>query len=144
MAPAPYWPFAGSQLSAKMPRPSSLNQGHAFLVVVYAINVRITSTSRPAATATTRKIWSLTRPGGRPPLPRPRAAGAGESLGREGAVTAMVETRNLREDGVVERGHGTGGGHPSRARPARGHDAVTVIFFTCARDFASSVFGSGA
>src|SRR6476619_4731308 len=110
MAPAPNWPFAGSQLSEKMPRPSSRNHGHAFFVVVYAISPRITRTSSPAATAIARKIWSLARPGGRSPVPRPRAAGAGESLGRGGAVTAMLRIRNLRANGADERRHGTGGG----------------------------------
>src|SRR5947207_6020317 len=126
-----------------MPKPSALNQGHAFFVVVYAMSTRITRTSNPAASATYLKICSVIRPGGRSPLPNPRGAGAGRSLGRGGAVTAILRVRNLREMACDERGHGTGGGSASRAHPARRHAAGATILFSWAFAFAKSVFGIG-
>src|SRR5262245_26024703 len=87
-----------------MPKPSSRNHGHAFFVVVYAIRPRIASTSRPAASATHLKMLSVIRPGGRGPVPIPRAAGGGEPFGRGGAVTAMSRS------GIYASGGTTGGG----------------------------------
>src|SRR4051794_13847753 len=92
-----------------MPRPSALNQGHAFFVVVYAIRARIARTSRPLASAIHRKMWSATTPGGRSPEPNPRGAGGGVSSSRGGATTAMRES-GLYRDARDERGHGGGGG----------------------------------
>src|SRR3984893_11906839 len=110
MAPAPYWPFAGSQLSAKMPKPSSRNHGHAFLVVVYAISPRIASTSNPLASAIQRKRWSVKIPGGRGPVPRPFGAGAGLSFSRGGAIPAVRGCEHSRKRLEAGGGAGTRGG----------------------------------
>ena len=72
-----------------MPRPSSWNHGHAFLVVVYAISARIASTSSPLASAIQRNSRSVKTPGGRGPVPSPFGAGAGCSFSRGGAIAAM-------------------------------------------------------
>src|ERR1700730_11618168 len=122
MAPAPYWPFAGSQLSAKMPKPSSRNHGHAFLVVVYAISPRIASTSNPLASAIQRKRWSVKIPGGRGPVPSPFGAGAGLSFSRGGAIAAMRVSGLYVKRKVTGGGTGRGGG----TRPVHDPPEVTT------------------
>src|SRR5215471_15945675 len=61
-ASAPNWLAAGFQVFPKIPHPSALNQGAACWVVVTAIRTRITSTSRPDASA---MIWKVRSPSGR-------------------------------------------------------------------------------
>src|SRR5258708_20842420 len=81
-ASAPNWLAAGFQLFVKIFRPSALNHDEACWLVVTAIRTRITSTSRPAASATT---WKERSPSGRrcdraraapPPPPRPACGAA--------------------------------------------------------------------
>src|SRR6185295_14635685 len=56
----------GSQTSpVKYESPWDWNAGHAFTIIVTAINARITSTSAPATNATPRNARSNVRPGGR-------------------------------------------------------------------------------
>src|SRR5215468_400097 len=59
---APKWLFAVSQLFVKIFRPSEENHDAACWVVETAIRTRITSTSRPEASA---RIWKPRSPSGR-------------------------------------------------------------------------------
>ena len=61
-ASAPNWLAEGFQLFVKIFRPSVLNHDEACWLVVTAIRTRITSTSRPDASART---WKLRSPSGR-------------------------------------------------------------------------------
>src|SRR5258708_5960783 len=84
-ASAPNWLAAGFQLFVKIFRPSALNHDEACWLVVTAIRTRITSTSRPAASATT---WKERSPSGRR-CDRARAGpGASARAARVPGVTA--------------------------------------------------------
>ena len=61
-ASAPNWLVAGSQLFVKIFRPSVENHDEACWLVETAIRTRITSTSRPEASA---RIWKPRSPSGR-------------------------------------------------------------------------------
>ena len=61
-ASAPNWLVAGSQLFVKIFRPSAENHDAACWLVETAIRTRITSTSRPEASA---RIWKPRSPSGR-------------------------------------------------------------------------------
>src|SRR5215831_21142167 len=61
-ASAPNWLAAGFQVFPKIPSPSVLNHSEACWLVEKAIRMRITSTSRPAASA---MIWKVRSPSGR-------------------------------------------------------------------------------
>ncbi len=61
-ASAPYWLAPGFQLFVKIFRPSVLNHDEACWLVETAIRTRITSTSRPHASART---WKPRSPSGR-------------------------------------------------------------------------------
>src|ERR1700751_3276173 len=78
-ASAPNWLLAGSQLFVKIFRPSAENHDEACWLVETAIRTRITSTSRPEASA---RIWKMRSPrGGRAVSGRADPAGpAGSAL----------------------------------------------------------------
>ena len=134
-------PWPGSQLSAKTPKPSSRNHGHAFLIVVYAISPRIDEDQQPAGERDPpEQVVGERSRSARARLPRPCGAGAGGSVSRGGAVTAM-RVPDLREVGG-RAGARDGRRHPSRARPARGHDAGTAILSTCALACFEQALGS--
>src|SRR5450755_1291129 len=61
-ASAPNWLVAGFQVLEKIFRPSVLNHDEACLLVEKAIRTRMTSTSRPDASAMT---WKVRSPSGR-------------------------------------------------------------------------------
>src|SRR5271166_4564061 len=61
-ASAPNWLAAGFQLFVKIFQPSVVNHDEACWLVETAIRTRITSTSRPHASA---RIWKLRSPSGR-------------------------------------------------------------------------------
>ena len=61
-ASAPNWLFAGFQVFEKIFRPSVVNHDEACWLVETAIRTRITSTSRPEASA---RIWKPRSPSGR-------------------------------------------------------------------------------
>src|SRR5271167_551634 len=61
-ASAPNWLAAGFQLLVKIFQPSAVNHDEACWLVETAIRTRITSTSRPHASA---RIWKLRSPSGR-------------------------------------------------------------------------------
>src|SRR5215204_1705886 len=72
----------GSQVSVKMPRPSSRNHGSASRVVETAIKPRITRTISAASRAMIRNARSAMIPGGRDPFVK--------LLGRAGASVAIA------------------------------------------------------
>src|SRR5215467_15584008 len=59
---APYWPFVGFQVVEKIFQPWLVNHDAACWLVETAIRTRITSTSRPEASA---RIWKPRSPSGR-------------------------------------------------------------------------------
>src|SRR5216683_609164 len=89
-ASAPNWLAAGFQLFEKIFRPSALNHDEACWLVETAIRTRITSTSRPAASART---WKPRSPSGR----RSDRAPA-DPAGPAGSARATVLTATSRSD----------------------------------------------
>ena len=83
---------------------------------------RITRTSSPLASAIHRNTWSVMIPGGRGPVPRPRGAGAGGSVGRGGAVTAMWRSGIYANWRSSSGGTGRAGG----TRPVRNPPEITT------------------
>src|SRR6266487_5800444 len=87
---APYWLFVGFQVLEKILMPSVLNHDEACWLVETAIRIRITSTSRPDASA---RIWKLRSPSGRR-SDRARADPAGVA----GSALVTLLTMSSRSD----------------------------------------------
>src|SRR5229473_283066 len=96
-ASAPNWLAAGFQLLAKIFRPSVLNHDEACWLVETAIRRRITSTSRPDASART---WKPRSPSGR----RWDRALA-DPAGTAGSAFAAVLTTSSRSDLLASQTH---------------------------------------
>src|SRR5215475_13647218 len=90
-ASAPNWLDAGFQVFPKIPHPSALNHGMACWVVETAIRARITSTSRPDASAMT---WKARSPNGR----RSDRGRAGPAVPAGPACCVTVLTTTSRSD----------------------------------------------
>src|SRR5208282_2357966 len=90
-ASAPNWLAAGFQLFVKILKPSALNHDEACWLVETAIRTRITSTSKPHASA---RIWKLRSPSGRR-SDRARAAPAGVAGSARVAVLTTVSRSDL-------------------------------------------------
>src|SRR6516164_3687160 len=87
---APKWSVAGSQLFVKIFQPSEENQDAACWLVVTAIRTRITSTSRPEASA---RIWKPRSPSG-----RRTESGLADPAGLAGSAFTAVLTISNRSD----------------------------------------------
>src|SRR6266576_3330314 len=88
-ASAPNWLATGFQTVPKIPHPSALNHGTACWVVETAIRMRITSTSRPDASA---MIWKVRSPSGRR-SDRGRADPAGTAGPARGVTVLTITSR---------------------------------------------------
>ena len=84
-ASAPNWLAAGFQLLVKIFKPSVLNHDEACWLVETAIRTRITSTSRPHASA---RIWKPRSPSGR------RSDRAAGGSGRDGRIRLRYGTHD--------------------------------------------------
>src|SRR5436309_13900790 len=100
---APKLLLPGFQLVLVMnEKPWCRNAGHALLVVLYAINAKITSTSRPATRATTRNVRSVQTS----PVLRVRgfpAAAAGASAVMFANLCGDDDLRKLRRRLLLQR-----------------------------------------
>src|SRR6201987_4027442 len=94
---SPNWLVAGSQLFVKIFRPSAENHDEACWLVETAIRTRITSTSRPEASA---RIWKRG-----PPRGRRAVSGLADRAGLAGSALTAVLTMSSQSGLPLSQPH---------------------------------------